>query len=143
MQEESTTVAIAERVREALDGGDLSAITELLDPAVRWGAPDDMEGGCQNRKQVLDWYQRGREAGTRALVTEVVAKGDKILVGLKVRGTPAAEELGGEADSSIGRAGRGQGEIGEVRAAREMTVIKATCATAVECDGADAGMRVK
>jgi hypothetical protein len=98
MQEESTTVAIAERVRDALEGADLSAIAELLDPAVRWGAPDDMEGGCQNRKQVLDWYRRGREAGARARVTEVVAKGDKILVGLKVRGTPAAEELGGEAD---------------------------------------------
>ncbi len=98
IQEESTTVAIAERVREALEGADLSAIAELLDPAARGGAPDDAEGGCQNRTQVLDWYRRGREAGARARVTEVVAKGDKILVGLKVTGTPAAEELGGEAD---------------------------------------------
>jgi ketosteroid isomerase-like protein len=98
MQEESTTVAIAERVLEALDDADLSAITELLDPAVRWGAPDDMEGGCQNRKQVLDWYRRGREAGARAQVTEVVAADDRILVALKVTGTPAAEEPGGEAE---------------------------------------------
>jgi hypothetical protein len=98
MQEEPTTVVIAERVRDALDGADLSAISELLDPAVRWGAPDDMEGGCQNRTQVLDWYRRGREAGARARVTEVVAKDDKILVGLKVTGPPAAEEPGGEAD---------------------------------------------
>jgi hypothetical protein len=57
-----------------------------------------MEGGCQNRKQVVDWYRRGREAGARAQVTEVVAADDRILVGLKVTGTPAAEELGGEAE---------------------------------------------
>src|SRR5436305_872333 len=97
-QQESTTVAIAERVRDALDGEDVSAMTELLDPAVRWGAPDDMDVGCQNRKQVIEWYRRGREAGARARVTEVVATEDKILVGLKVTGTPAAEGSGGEAE---------------------------------------------
>jgi hypothetical protein len=97
MPEESTTVAIAERVREALQTADLSAIADVLDPAVRWGAPDNMEGGCQNRKQVLDWYRRGRDRGARAAVTEVAARGDKIFVGLKVTGAPAAEELGGEA----------------------------------------------
>ena len=98
MQDEAKTVAIAERVREALGSADLSAFADLLDPAVRWGAPDDMDGGCQNRKQVLDWYRRGREAGARASVTEVVPNGDKILVGLRVTGTQTAAELGGEAD---------------------------------------------
>ena len=98
MQDDSKTVAIAERVREALGSADLSAFADLLDPAVRWGAPDDMEGGCQNRKQVLDWYRRGRDAGARASVTEVVPNGDKILVGLRVTGTPAADDLGGAAD---------------------------------------------
>ena len=97
MPDESTTVAIAARVREALASPDLSAFADLLDPAVRWGAPDDMDGGCQSRQQVLDWYRRGRDAGTRASVTEVVPNRDKILVGLRVTGTPAADELGGEA----------------------------------------------
>jgi hypothetical protein len=57
-----------------------------------------MEGGCQNREQVLGWYQRGRDAGALARVTEVVPNGDKILVGLKVTGTPGADEQGGEAE---------------------------------------------
>src|SRR5437763_5974838 len=97
MQEESTAAAIAARVREALDGADLTAIADLLDPGVRWGAPDDTEGGCQNREQVLGWYRRGREGGARARVTEVVPNGDKILVGLRVTGPPAAGAPGGEA----------------------------------------------
>ena len=89
---------LAARVRAALESADLGAIGELLHPNVRWGAPDDPEPSCQNRAQVLAWYRQGREAGVRARVTEVVAHGDKILVGLKVVGTAAAGELGGEAD---------------------------------------------
>ena len=52
-------------------------------------------------------------------------------------------ELGGETDPRIGRAGRGQRQIGQVRAAREMPVIKAAGAAAVERDGANAGIRVE
>jgi hypothetical protein len=90
--------AIAERVRAALESADLTAIAELLDPNVRWGAPDDRAPGCQNRDQVLTWYRRGRAGGVRARVTEMVVHGDKILVGLKVVGNRAAEDPGGEAD---------------------------------------------
>ncbi len=85
------TAAIAERVRAALESGDLTAYAELLDPEVRWGAPDDPNPSCQNRRQVLAWYERGQEAGVRARVTEVVAHGDKILVGLTVTGRAAAD----------------------------------------------------
>lgn len=89
---------VAARVKVALESADLSAIADLLDPNVRWGAPDDDAPSCQNRNQVLAWYQRGRAAGTRATVTELVVRGDKILVGLKVVGRPAAEEPGSETD---------------------------------------------
>ncbi|HSO96287.1 MAG TPA: nuclear transport factor 2 family protein [Acidimicrobiia bacterium] len=82
---------IADRVRGALESTDLTAFSDLLDPAVRWGAPDDPTPSCQDRRQVLDWYARGREAGVRARVTEVVAHGDKILVGLTVTGRLGAE----------------------------------------------------
>jgi hypothetical protein len=87
---------IGERVRAALDSADLDAIAELLDPAVRWGAPDDHAFDCRNRSEVLAWYQRGRDAGTRARVTEVIVRGDRILVGLRVFGNAAAKQPGGE-----------------------------------------------
>jgi ketosteroid isomerase-like protein len=89
--------AVAQRVRVALESADVSAFNDLLDPNVHWGAPDDPRPSCQNRNQVLAWYQRGREAGVRASVTEVVVLGDRILVGLTVRGSDAAEDRGGVA----------------------------------------------
>ena|SRR5258708_7370900 len=90
--------SVAERVRVALESGDLDAISELLDPNVRWGAPGDDAPSCQNRRQVLAWYRRGREAGVRARVTELTVYGNKILVGLKVSGNRTAGREGGVAD---------------------------------------------
>lgn len=81
-----TPESVAARVVAAVEGGDLAAFADLLDPNVRWGAADDLAGGCQNRDQVLAWYQRGWDAGVRAKVTEVVGDGEKILVGLDVPG---------------------------------------------------------
>lgn len=77
---------LAGQVREALEAADLDAYADLLDPAVTWGPPGDPAPPCQSRAQVLEWYQSGRAAGTRARVTETVVSGDKILVGLKVSG---------------------------------------------------------
>ncbi len=90
------TGELAGRVRAALESADLSAIADLLDPEVRWGAPNDPSPACQNRDQVLNWYRRGAEAGTRARVTEIVVKGDRIVVGLAVVDTNSAAEHGGE-----------------------------------------------
>ena len=88
---------LAGQVRVALEAADLDAYAELLDPGVRWGPPGDPAPPCQNRAQVLAWYRRGREAGTRARVTETLVSGDHILVGLTVTGRLAAD-TGGEAD---------------------------------------------
>jgi ketosteroid isomerase-like protein len=85
---------VAKQVRVALEAADLSAFSDLLDPNVHWGAPDDPSPSCQNRKQVLAWYQRGRDAGIRANVTEVEILGDRILVGLQVAGNQATDERG-------------------------------------------------
>jgi ketosteroid isomerase-like protein len=94
-----STAAIAEQVRSALQSADLTAFADLLDPDVRWGAPDDPAPPCQNRSQVLQWYRKGRESGARATVTEVVATDDTILVGLRVTGNQAGRRRGGgEAD---------------------------------------------
>jgi ketosteroid isomerase-like protein len=97
-EEQSMAGGIEGRIKLALESADLDAINDLLDPDVRWGAPDDEAPSCQNRRQVLAWYRRGRAAGVRARVTEVTAHGDKILVGLEVTGRPATDATGGEAD---------------------------------------------
>jgi ketosteroid isomerase-like protein len=88
----SATERIARQIRVALEAADLSAFSDLLDPRVRWGAPDDPSPSCQSRAQVLAWYQRGRDAGVRATVCETVAAGDRILVGLRVTGRQEVAE---------------------------------------------------
>jgi hypothetical protein len=90
--------AIVGRVREALGSADLDALGQLLDPKVRWGAPGAPAPSCRNRRQVLAWYQRGREAGVRAQVIETEVAGDRILVGLMVSGRPVTEGSGPEAN---------------------------------------------
>lgn len=89
-QEGGEAQAVVERIRAALESADLDAMSALLDPDVRWGAPDDEQPTCQNRRQVLAWYQRGRDGGVRADVIEVVARDDRVLVGLRVSGTAGA-----------------------------------------------------
>jgi len=88
---------IARQVRIALDGGDISSFSDLLDPDVRWGAPDAEQPTCRNRDQVLTWYRRGRESDVRASVNDVVVHGDRLLVSLTVRGSAAADTRGGAA----------------------------------------------
>jgi hypothetical protein len=76
--------ALAERVKAALESAEPAAFVDLLDPDVRWGAPDDPKPPCRNRSQVLRWYERGRADGTRARVVGIETQGDKILVELRV-----------------------------------------------------------
>jgi SnoaL-like domain len=90
---------LTERVRLALESGDLDAIRDLLDPGARWGAPQGPhEADCQNRDQVIAWWASARAAGAGAVVTEVTAGAETLLVGLEVTGTPAAREAGGAAE---------------------------------------------
>ncbi len=89
---------LAGQVRQALEAADIEAIEALLDPGARWGPPGDPVPPCRSRAQVLAWYRRGRDSGTRARVTETVVAGDKILVGLKVTAGAGAGAGAGEAD---------------------------------------------
>ena len=74
------------------------AIRDLLDPGVRWGAPEGPgDADCRNRDQVTARWASARAAGARAVVTEVTAGPGTLLVGLDVTGTPAAREAGGTA----------------------------------------------
>ena len=87
---------LTERVRFALESGDLDAIRDLLDPGARWGAPEGPgDDDCRNRDQVIAWWASARAVGARAVVTEVTAGAGALLVGLEVTGTPAAREAGG------------------------------------------------
>lgn len=89
---------LARRLRAAMDAADVEALGELLDPKVTWGPPDDEVSGCHNRGEDMAWWQRSAGQGMSARVTEVVISADKLLIGLKVAGTPGAADHGGEAD---------------------------------------------
>jgi RimJ/RimL family protein N-acetyltransferase/ketosteroid isomerase-like protein len=89
---------LAEQVRRALEGADLDAYAGLLDDGVRWGPPGDPVPPCRSRAQVLAWYRRGRDAGSRARVTETLVAGDKIVVGLTVTGPADTASRTSEAD---------------------------------------------
>jgi hypothetical protein len=88
---------IADTVRVALESADLDEFADLLDPNVTWGAPGDPSPPCQNRRQVLTWYQRGRAEGRRARVLGVSTHGNKILVSMTVTAGEDADETEDEA----------------------------------------------
>jgi hypothetical protein len=81
---------LAAQVVAAWQAGDLAAVSALLDPQVRWGAPGDPSPPCQTREQVLSWYRRGRGSGARATVVRTAICGDRILLALTVTGRGAA-----------------------------------------------------
>ncbi|MDE3206662.1 MAG: nuclear transport factor 2 family protein [Acidobacteriota bacterium] len=76
---------LAVAVRCALDSSDLDRFGHLLAPDVRWGAPDDPKPPCQSRRDVIRWYERGKEQGRRARVLDVAIHGDRLVVHLRVR----------------------------------------------------------
>ena len=96
--DEQRAERLAGLVGQALAAADLDSFADLLHPHVRWGAPGDPCPPCQNRAQVLAWYRSGREAGMRARVTETVAVGDWIRVGLRVSRSEADSGVTDEAD---------------------------------------------
>jgi ketosteroid isomerase-like protein len=88
-----------DRVRCALESGDLDAIRDLLDPGARWGAPEGPhDSDCRNRDQVLAWWSRARAAGAHAVVTEVTVGPGTLLVGLEVTRLPVSREAGETAE---------------------------------------------
>jgi hypothetical protein len=89
--EDQGAEALALRVRVALDSADLGQFAELLDPKVRWGAPDDPNPSCQSRRDLLAWYRQGRAAGTHGRVGDVEGYGDKILIHMVIAATSAAD----------------------------------------------------
>ena len=85
-----TKTEIARQAFDAIARGDFDAITELLDPEVKWhgGNPAD---GCQNRRQALAWIRgRGdRQAGPLPELVDVIEAGDRVVV---IMQPPATDE---------------------------------------------------
>jgi ketosteroid isomerase-like protein len=91
-QPKDVAVELAERIRAALSAEDVEAFADLLDPAATWGAPGDPHPPCRNRRQVIEWFRRGRAAGRHGAVLDVTSSGDKLLVAMtSVPGAPVAD----------------------------------------------------
>lgn len=85
---------LVERFWTAMESADVDSSSELFAPDVCWGPPGDPDSGCHNREEVLAWYRAARDLGVRAEVTEIVAGTDRLLVGLRITGSPAADDEG-------------------------------------------------
>jgi ketosteroid isomerase-like protein len=89
-----SNVELARRGYEAVMRGDLNAISEILDPDVKWHAGDPASG-CQNRKQTLgfmsqNWMRRGGPPGE---LVELIGAGDKVIVIMRRFGDEGESEL--------------------------------------------------
>ena len=98
---------IARQGFAAIARGDFDAITDFLDPEVKWhgGNPAD---GCQNRREALGWI-RGREerrAGPLPDLVDVVEAGDRVVVILQPHPSDEDPEPQRTANLSTFRDGR-------------------------------------
>jgi ketosteroid isomerase-like protein len=82
--------AVLDRIRAALDSGDVDNFASLLAPDVTWGAPGSTNPPCTSDRDDLKWYQRGFDRGVRGRVVEVSPFGDNVLVGMMVSGSSSA-----------------------------------------------------
>jgi ketosteroid isomerase-like protein len=80
--------SLAAHVRYAMEAADLDEMRELLAPNARWGAPEQDVPTCRNATEILSWYERARDNGVRAEITEIAVVGTTILVGLKILANP-------------------------------------------------------
>ena len=78
--------AIAERLRSALEGQDLTILAGILDPDVRWGGEEDTPQTCHNRADVLAWYGGLIDRGFRPSVVATEVEPDRIALTLDVTG---------------------------------------------------------
>ena len=74
-----SNVELARRGWEAAQRGDLEAISELLDPDVKWHGGDPASG-CLNRAQALEWMRRATLRRALPKLVDVVGAGDKVAV---------------------------------------------------------------
>jgi ketosteroid isomerase-like protein len=74
-------VEIARRGFEAAARGDFEAVSEILDPDVKWhGGDPSAPGSCQNREQALYFMREAHGTGPIGDLVEVIDAGDKVVV---------------------------------------------------------------
>ena len=84
-------MALAQRVSNAWAAADLDSIRDLLAANAKWGAPEQTVPTCQNRAQVLEWYEAAASAGARATILETTAYANAIVLGLNISGFSHSE----------------------------------------------------
>ena len=71
----------ARRGYEAVLRGDLDAVREFLDPAVRWhGGDPDASGACRGRDEALAFIAQAQKRGRIGEFVDVVEAGDRVVV---------------------------------------------------------------
>lgn len=83
---------LAVRLKHAVEYRDLDQIARLLAPDVRWGADPGAPETCHDRSEVLRWYEELDSHGVRAIVEELGAGGDVIMLRLRVTWPDPASE---------------------------------------------------
>jgi ketosteroid isomerase-like protein len=88
---------MARRGYEAALRGDLDAIGEMLDPAVRWhGGDPSAPGACANREEALQFMRQAWVRQGPGELIDLVDAGDKVVLIMR----PAADETGPAATSA-------------------------------------------
>jgi ketosteroid isomerase-like protein len=88
---------MARRGYEAALRGDLDAIGEMLDPAVRWhGGDPSAPGACRNREEALQFMRQAWVRQGPGELIDLVDAGDKVVLIMR----PAADETGPAATSA-------------------------------------------
>jgi ketosteroid isomerase-like protein len=77
-----SNVELARRGYEAIRRGDIEAVSDLLDPDVKWHGGDPASG-CQNRQQALQWLRQANTGNPRAELVDVIDAGDQVVVILR------------------------------------------------------------
>ena len=72
-----------------MQSADLGAMSELLAPDARWGAPEQTVPTCRNAQEILSWFEVARDNGVRADVTAADVVGERIVVALKIHANPS------------------------------------------------------
>jgi ketosteroid isomerase-like protein len=99
-------VEIAQRGYEAVARGDLDAISEFLDPDVKWhGGDPSAPGACQNRDQALEFMHQARRRRGFGELVEVLDAGDKVVVIMRPS-SPAGQPAKLTANLTTFRAGK-------------------------------------
>jgi ketosteroid isomerase-like protein len=90
----ASNVERARRGYEAVLRGDVDAISEILDPDVKWHAGDPATG-CQNREQTIGFMRRNwmRRGGPPGELVELIDAGEKVVVIMRRTGDDGEPEL--------------------------------------------------